>query len=111
MAPRLCAANGSIVRQYAVLDAQVIEEAIDLFDVRQGITRQYSDGTKTDVMVDQVTYIGAHRAGARPTLRINSLIAVEVERDADIVEKSSLEERDVPVRENGEIGLHGIHVF
>jgi hypothetical protein len=39
------------------------------------------------------------------------LIAVNVERHADVVEKASFQELDVPFGQDGKIGLQGIHVF
>ena len=90
---------------------QIIEEPVALLDVRQTVSRQYCDGTKVDLMVDQLVHIGAHHVGARIAFRVDSLIAVNVERDADISEKSPFQELDVPFSQDGEIGLDGIPVF
>ena len=62
-------------------------------------------------MVDQFVHVGAYHVGARIAFRVDSLIAVNVERDADISEKPTFQELDVPVSQDGEIGLEGIHVF
>ena len=45
-------------------------------------------------MADQFAYIGTHDIGARLAFRIDSLIAINVERNADISEKSSFQELD-----------------
>lgn len=107
----LFTANRSIIRQYAVLDTQDIEEPVSLLDVRQSVACQYRNATKGNLMVDQLAQISAHQVGARLALRVDSLIAVNVERDADIFEKPSFQELDVPVGQDREIGLERIHVF
>lgn len=94
-----------------MLDVQIIEESVHLPDARQSVARQHCDGTKVDPMVDQFTYIGTHRLGAGLSFRVDSLIAVNVERDADILEKPAFQKLDVTVSQDGQIGLDGISVF
>lgn len=82
-----------------------------MLDVRLGIARQYCNRTKTDLMIEQLANIGTYSFCARATFFVYSLIAVNVERDADMIEEAAFQKLNVPIRQDGEIGLDGIPVF